>query len=155
MSAEDLKVLFIQIRFKDTDCLGQANLLAGFDNAYGYSVPYARDMSTSRWQNYVGLNMTVFSTNAWLYWLGSFPIVHPVMLQLEQHFGKSWPPAFPPSCYSKIAPTTGIATPVGRRTNATTAPRLSKRKRDKTVPAHRHTRSSAAKKIKMEQDGDT
>jgi hypothetical protein len=155
MSAEDLKVLFVQIRFKDTDALGQANLLAGFDKAYGYSGPYARDMSKSRWQNYAGVNMTVFSTAAWLHWLGSFPSVQPVMLQLEQHFGKSWPPAFPPSCFSNIAPTTGIATPVGRGTNATTALRSSKRKREETVPTHRRTRSSAAKMIKVEQDGDT
>jgi hypothetical protein len=152
MSAENLKVLFIQIRFKDTDSLGQANLLAGFDKAYGYLGPYARDMSKSRWLNYAGVDMTVFSTAAWLHWLGSFPFVQPVMLQLEQHFGKSWPPAFPPSCYSKIAPTTGLATPVGRRTIATTAPRLSKRKRDEAVSTHRQTRPSAAKKIKVEQD---
>jgi hypothetical protein len=155
MSAETLKVLFIQIRFKDTDSLGQANPLAGFDKAYGYSGPYARDMSKSRWQNYAGVNMTIFSTVAWLHWLGSFPFVQPVMLQLEQHIGKSWPPAFPPSCFSNIAPTTGIATPVGRGTNATAAPRPSKRKRDETVPTHGRTRSSAAKKIKVEQDRDT
>jgi hypothetical protein len=132
VSAQDLKVLFVRVKYYRTPAQ-HIKLLARFDKAYEYSTIYNvdEDRDPGRWLDWHNMKADDFAAIPWLHSLGSHPYLRPLMYQLQNFFGNLYPPAFGPNVTIAAARTTVAATTVPDN-----VARLPKRRRHAVVPAN-------------------
>ena len=132
VSAQDLKVLFVRVKYYQTPAQ-HIKLLASFDEACEYSTTYnvGEDKDPGRWLDWHGMKADDSMAIPWLHCLGSHLYLLPLMHQLQNFFGNLYPPAFGPNVTIVAARTTVAATTVPD--NVT---RLPKRRRHAVVPAN-------------------